>query len=232
MEVGGLRIGVRGDRAETDAWLAGLLAPIAVDGPASPNYSVVLASGPGDLHLLHWGGCLVGRARTRDELARILAVHLGGHGAVRDGCVRLDAHALVAGGRTVVVCRTDLAGATKVAARLRDLGATVEQRPWVDLELATATLVAPEPVGLAGVEQPAVPALPVAAVALPAAVCTGVDAADLALLVHHRVVEGFASLADVARFRTTFTTLRVDRWDPGDVASVVRSGFSGSSSDR
>lgn len=195
-----------------------------------PNYSVRIGDRAGALHLLYWGGCLVARARTHDELAAVLATHLGGHAPPATDAVRLDGIVFRRDDEAFVLTRADALTGVRVAGRLRRHGIVFDPRPWADVDSATGTLAPTTPLDLATGPVGAVPALRVVGVGVPAALVDDqTPAASLVLQVMHEVIRPQATIGhNLARFRGNVTTVRVESYAVDDLVTTIASGFSGS----
>jgi hypothetical protein len=133
------------DRAVSTALRAALRPHVVdADDDVPVNYSLALGQAKGDLHLLFWGHCTVARCRTIGEAVQALLAHLAGHGPAPTGSVRFDGHLLASHGAGVIFPANERGALWSVAARLRASGAVVVQRPWVDVDVRRAVVVATE----------------------------------------------------------------------------------------
>jgi hypothetical protein len=226
VEVDGLRIGIRAQDEGGNDWLLGLLAGHLVDDESvPPNYSVRRSDDPHMLHLLYWGGCLVARCRTEEELVEAIDAHLGGHRPPEPGSVRLSGLAVQCGGEAVVLTQVDQMFGAKLAGKLRDLEARPLVRPWIDID-ARSLQLAPRP--SIGLRQPE-PGPKLARLLVPA-VLAELKPADrvIALQRSGALRLDQASLADTAGFLTCVSTESVEEYADSRVAASLRAIFTGS----
>lgn len=222
VQVGDLRIGVRAQDQESQVWLTALLAPLVVDDQdVSANYSLRRSNDPRALHLLYWGGCLVARSRTEDELVRALDAHLGGHTPPPPTAVRLDAIALRRGDDVVVLTHVDPTFVAKVLGRLRDPEVHVEVRPWVDVDAETMQMTARPTVGLCPDERPAPM---VRSLVLPVAVAQ-LPIGDRLLTLQRTGALELVTAATALHFLGRVSTQGVGDYDVSRVAESVRASF-------
>lgn len=109
-----------------------------------------VSENPKVLHLLYWGGCLVARCRTLDELVAAIDAHLGGHGPVPAGGVRLSGLLVRNREDAVVLTHADQTYGAKLSGRLRSVGAWPEVRPWIDADPANGQVLPAGSIGLLG----------------------------------------------------------------------------------
>lgn len=190
------------------------------DPDAPANYSVRVSDDPKVLHLLYWGGCLVARCRTQDDLIAAIDAHLGGHGPASAGAGRLSGLVLRRGGDAIVLAQVDQSYGAKLEGRLRQDGVAVDVRPWIDVDVADLTLLPPGTVGLVPVTGvgPTVRAL-----FLPAGVAELPVADRLMTMERSGVlnIEG-STLETSAALVRSLPTERVDDYDVPHVAESVR----------
>lgn len=227
VEVAGLRIGIRAQDEEHQAWLDSLLASYRVDDPdVPPNYSVQVSDDRTALHLLYWGGCLVARCRTREELVDAIAAHLGGHGPTPPGVARLDGVLLRHGSKGVILTHVDQVFAAKLLGRLRRLGVGAEQRPWIDVDAARMRVLPAPALALDGGTGRPPESLDASVIFMPQGVVERPLADRVLLLRQQRVLQLEAgSLAAAVQLLCTVRTERVDDYAVDRVAEQLRDEF-------
>lgn len=224
MEVDGLRIGIRAQDAAHQGWLSELLGDrVLDDADVAPNYSVRVSDDPKLLHLLYWGGCLVARCRTKADLVAAIDAHLGGHGPVPQGVVRLSGLAVRRADDAVVLTQVDQQYGAKLGARLRTDGITIDVRPWVDVDTETGTLRPPGSVGLARPDR----ATPGVRAVFLAAALAELPLGDRVMAMQRSGVvdQERGTLAATVAFVRSMLTERVDNFAVADVAEGVRRRF-------
>ena len=149
MEIAGLRIGIRASSAADSDLLIDALSTWLVHDPDAPtNFSVRFAQRPNDLHILHWGRCVVARTRTTPALLDALANHLGGHRPRGLGVVRLHGVVVRTGQSALLYPSIDRALAWNLAARLSRGRASVDNTPYVDVVAESGVILGPQPLEL------------------------------------------------------------------------------------
>lgn len=138
-------IGLRVDSPEADAALRRALAPMLVDAPSPPNYSLRFARQADLFHILSWGGCPVVRTLDVERLLIGLVRQLGGHGEPVAGLTRLDSVALVAGGRAFLVPARARATLADMGRELASAGFHLVDQPYADVDLRERALVVEDP---------------------------------------------------------------------------------------
>lgn len=213
-------------RAQDEAhqrWLGELLDPWLVDDPhVAPNYSVRLSEGDRSFGLLYWGGCLVARCRTTDELVRALDGHLGGHHPVASSHVRLRGVVLRGDTDAVVLTHADQTFATRVSGRLRDQGVAAEPRAWIDVHAESHRLSDRPSIGLQPVERGPV----VRALVMPGPIA-GLSVADRAMALQRsgQVVIPASGFSTALHFLRRIPTESAADGSPSRVAESIRTFF-------
>lgn len=193
------------------------------DPEVPPNYSVRVSDDPKVLHLLYWGGCLVARCRTEDQLIAAIDAHLAGHGPVPDGAVRFSGLALRRGSAAVLLTHVDQQFGAKLGGRLRGDGVSVDVRPWIDVLAETLELLPPGSVGLSA---PGVARPQIAAAFLPAAVVELPAPDQLMTLQRSGAVHLEAgTLSSATVLLSQMPTESVENYEVADVAEALRSRF-------
>lgn len=98
------------------------------------NYHASLGSAAGELHLLRWGTCVVGRFREPGDLVAELLAQLAGHGAVPPGCIRVRSVAVAGPSGAVVLPEGHRRRLAELATPLARRGMRVVRGPFVDLD--------------------------------------------------------------------------------------------------
>lgn len=188
-----------------------------------PNYSVRVSDDPKVLHLLYWGGCLVARCRTGDELIAAIDAHLGGHGPVPSGAVRFSGLVLRRGADAVLLTHVDQQFGAKLGGRLRADGISIDVRPWIDVQADSIAVVPPGSVGLTA---PITSSPKVAAAFLPAGIAKLPVADRLMALQRGGALEiGGGTLAPTTALVSQMPTESVEDYGIANVSEAVRARF-------
>jgi hypothetical protein len=143
--VGEWALGVRSSNIEIDDVLQRVLAAhlVAVDAPA--NFSVLMADERvRSFHFLYRASDALVRTRDAGRVVRTLIAHLSTFADSPSSVIRLDAAAVIADGRAIVVPESMRAELGSIETRLNLAGMTVVDAPTLHLEPESGSVIVPD----------------------------------------------------------------------------------------
>jgi len=144
--VGAWALGVRSSNGAIDDLLRRVLAAHVVDIDAPANFSALMADDRArTFHFLYRASDALVRTRVAGRVVRTLISHLSTFVDSPPSAIRLDATAVIADGRAIVVPDSLRAELRHIETRLNVAGMTVVDSPTLHLEPGTRSVIVPEP---------------------------------------------------------------------------------------
>lgn len=138
-------MGVRTDDAALDGAIRAALAGQLVDGSHAANLSVALADHPHSFHRLLWGACTAARSLDVHRVLRALDRHLGGHGPVPEGRIRIDGVAAAGPRGALILPAAARQQIPRLQRHLAGHGLELADAPFAEVDVASGELVVDDP---------------------------------------------------------------------------------------